>query len=377
MFTLAVPRLMRDLVLLGNLFFLGLLALGTTGLTTRVAAQVTPTGAGSTDLSRVELILVLDPDLPMGDAHQWLERLSKAGIERVRIRASREGDRPEVESIGTGATARFRVTGIVRATELRLPEARFRPSRMNALKEWLTQLPAREASQDAPDLSATHGLDPEVFENVFAELAEPVETETKGLPLGFLLSKIAGKLDFPIRIDANLEKALHEISLKQEYRGFSRGTTLASALRPLGLILKLGTEEKQPVAYVIARTERSSPWPVGWEREKSQKELIPGLYSTLRTQLDGVPLDQVLQAVSQRLNVPHLMDQKAMQSLGIDPTSKEVTLSTREITYDQLLGQALYRCKLKYEVRIDATGNPFLWITSLRPLEETPENRRP
>jgi hypothetical protein len=340
-----------------------------------IAAEEPANAASRGDLSRVQLVLVLDPAMPMGEGHQWMERLSRAGIERVRIRSFREGDRVAVETLGSESAPRYRVTGFLRGSGIRLPEAFFRPSQMESLKDWLEKQTAGNTPEGEPDNPAAKGIDPEIFKLVFEDLSKPVDFQTRGLPKGYVLTKIVATVDFPIHIDADLKEALHAIPTQQEYRGLSFGTTLASMLRPLGLILIIKRESNRGVGRILPEAEEKDDWPVGWERQKSKKELIPELYSQLRTQLDAVPLNQMLQAVSKRLEVPHLLDRKALQALEIDPKTKEITLSTRRVTYDQLLGQALYRCKLKHEVRQDDAGHPFLWITSLRPLKAENESK--
>ena len=55
-----------------------------------------------------------------------------------------------------------------------------------------------------------------------------------------------------------------------------------------------------------------------------------------------------------------------MPAAQIDPTTAAVSLPETTTYYDRILDRLLFQAKLKYQLRTDEAGKPFLWITAIR-----------
>jgi hypothetical protein len=63
--------------------------------------------------------------------------------------------------------------------------------------------------------------------------------------------------------------------------------------------------------------------------------------------------------------VPLLIDRAALVREGIDPNRTRVSMPQMRTTYSLALRQLLFPVKMKFDVRRDEAGRPFLWITPL------------
>jgi len=162
---------------------------------------------------------------------------------------------------------------------------------------------------------------------------------------------------------------MEEDELAEELSAVSCGTALAYTLRPLGLCLVPRPAGVRGVEYTIVEARPNvEPWPVGWEPEKPDREVLPGLYEFLSVNVQGVPIMQVLGAVGKRLKVPVLLDYNAMARHGVEPEKALVNLPQSRTTYSLLLRKTLFQAGLKSEVRIDEADQPFLWVTTVKPI---------
>jgi hypothetical protein len=75
-----------------------------------------------------------------------------------------------------------------------------------------------------------------------------------------------------------------------------------------------------------------------------------------------------MSVIGQRLKAPLLMDHNAMARHGIDPEKVVVSFPASRTTYSLILQKVLFKAGLKEELRVDEAGNPFLWVTSVKPL---------
>ncbi len=54
---------------------------------------------------------------------------------------------------------------------------------------------------------------------------------------------------------------------------------------------------------------------------------------------------------------------------GVDPETIPAELPSKRISYSQTLGRVLGQAKLKYELRVDEAEQPFLWVTTFKPVK--------
>ena len=68
------------------------------------------------------------------------------------------------------------------------------------------------------------------------------------------------------------------------------------------------------------------------------------------------------------VEVPILMDYNAMARHGIDPAKAMVAMPAMRTVYATALRRLLGKVGLRYEIRVDEAGKPFLWITTMKPV---------
>jgi len=63
-----------------------------------------------------------------------------------------------------------------------------------------------------------------------------------------------------------------------------------------------------------------------------------------------------------------LMDQNALARHGIDPSKAMVSIPVGRTTYSIALRKLLFQAGLKFEVRLDESGRPLLWVSTVKPV---------
>lgn len=318
---------------------------------------------------QVRLELITDQQAPITAQQQWLRTLSEVGIDNLRIRSGRSTDKVGVEVTGTDASPIYVVTGLIKSSdELILPGGRFRASDSGRIVAYLNNLAARGTAQGGPQ-KAAFGLDFRQFQEVHTDLATPLAFPTDDMTRGELVRRAAGRLSLALKADPGVLRAAEDEQVSTDLAKLSAGTALAYALRAPGLCLVPRRGARGTPELVIAQAkEDMEVWPIGWEPDKPDREVLPGLYEFLNVNVQGVPVTKVLDAVAGRLELPVLLDHNAMARHGIEPEKTTVNLPQSRTTYSLLLRKALFQARLKSEVRVDEAGQPFLWVTTVKPL---------
>jgi hypothetical protein len=327
----------------------------------------------------IELELVTERGVQITAPQQWLQLLASLGIERVQIRGGRQGDEPKVTNRGTARAANYQVVGVLTSRDqLRLPGGTFSKADRARLKDYFAEL----AADGADAVAAPHvrfGLTEKELTAVLADLAQPIDFETKGLTPRAFIDRLQTKLSFKLSVDADAEQAMRAAApAVDELRGVSAGTALAITLRNCGLVMRPEKQRGQPVAYRVAvagpeivrqRTlgKMTAPdmqyWPIGWESEKSPGEMAPALFQLRNAEIDGYSLEEALAAIGPLLKLPMYLDRAALKALHIEPAKIQVKLARTRTTYKRVIDRILSQPHLGSEIRIDEAGVPFLWIT--------------
>ena len=84
--------------------------------------------------------------------------------------------------------------------------------------------------------------------------------------------------------------------------------------------------------------------------------------------VQNVTAAKLLDTISTMLKVPVLVDHNALARHGIDPTKSLVAMPQVKTTYGVALRKLLFKAGLKFEVRVDEAGKPFLWVSSVKPV---------
>ena len=317
---------------------------------------------------RVQLELAVEERVAITGRQEWLQRLSRAGIENFRIRSARPGEVPNIDKRGTEQARTYFVTGIITSdNKLVVPGGRFGPSEMGQLAAWVRDLSEMGPADERPAQGA-FGLNIDEFERLQADLSPPLEFSTAGISRAEVVRKVAKTIATRLVADPRLAEPLSKDMVAEELSSLSRGTALAYVLRSPGLCLVPSRESGNLALSIVEARADLQIWPIGWEPEKPDREVKPELYDFLPVNVSGVSVTTVLEAVSKRLEMPILLDHNAVARHGLEPDKTIVQLPSSRSTYSIMLRKILFQARLKHELRVDDAGRPFLWVTSVKPM---------
>lgn len=313
---------------------------------------------------RVELEVAMDRGFPPSESHGWAKLLAEVGFERVQIRAARATDKVELVKRGTEAAPVYHVTGTLTARgTLRVPGATFSANDARRIKEWLEKL----SSQGPPtegDEKTVFGLTAKQFSTLNQDLARQVSIATKDQRIDDVVNKLASGLAHTLVIDAAAATALAggEI-VYDDLRGLSHGTAIAAALRPAGLVLVPRVSGGRVELLVTSGRGAKQLWPIGWESDKADGKLVPALAEQVNAEIEETPLGEVMETIAERLKTKVLYDHNALAQLDVDLDKTTVKLAPARLGYASVVRKLLYPARLKFEVRVDEAGKPFLWVS--------------
>ena len=317
----------------------------------------------------ISVDIYTDERLPATTAQEWARRLGELNLDNVRIRGRSSGEAVEVSDVGTAQRPRYKVVGKIAADgTLQLPRAKFSARDAGSLKRYLTDL-ARTGIEGVTEERGTFGLLPSQVGKVKADLAQPVAESTAGRPATDVVQQITRQMQGPIASDRADERALAGLTVDEELRGVACGTALALVLRPAGLAFAPALGDGGSVRYRLAQGRTLDEiWPIGWEPDKPPRETLPAIVESINVEIEAAPLDETLATIAARLKVPLWYDHNALVRHGID-VHQDASLPGAKLMYAQIVRKLVAKAKLKYELRIDDAGKPFLWITTVKPIE--------
>jgi hypothetical protein len=308
-----------------------------------------------------------DRQAPITAQHEWLQRLAEVGVTDLRFRAQEPGDAIGIEKSELAGDIVYRVTARLDSrSNLVFPGAVFRIGEARQVTAWLKDL-AEKGPLESREKKAAFGLTESQFKRLQLGLAKPNSLVAKDLDRAEAIRRIVEQSAVPIRVRPKLLALAEGEKIQDELAGLSSGTTLSYLLQSAELCLVPKMEGSGGVVCEISALRSGAEiWPIGWTPEKSIPELLPKLYQTFNANVDGVPVQKVLDAIGKRLETPFLVDRIAMARYHMDLTKMMTTLPPTRTTYNSLLRKVLAQAKMRFEVRVDDAGNPFLWITTMR-----------
>jgi hypothetical protein len=327
----------------------------------------------------IELELATERGVQITAPHEWLQLLTAIGVDNVQIRGIQPGDEPRVENRGTGDRPRYHVVGILTARhQLRLPGGTFSRGERAKLKDYFDGLSADGAdSLTAP--RGWFGLTEKEMATVLADLAQPIEFETKGQPVRDVTQRLQAKFKVRFALDAGSNQALRKADpCQDELKSLTSGTGLAILLRAHGLMLRPEKSRGQPVAYriepiaadvvdeeTLGKSDSADMkyWPIGWESQKTPGELAPSLFEFRNAEISGFTLEETLAAIGQRVKTPIYIDHASLAQHKIDPAKIQVRLARTRTIYKRVIDRVSAQAGLGSQIRVDEAGAPFLWIT--------------
>ncbi|MGO9112256.1 MAG: hypothetical protein ACLP9L_23760 [Thermoguttaceae bacterium] len=335
-------------------------------ITSALASLVLAAPAGAAPAGHVQLEIAGDNQFGAGMSfHQWGKALDAAGVQNVRLRSAHAGDKPSIEVGGTEQMPFYKVTAVLGVgDELIVPGGRFRRGECKKLAAWLDDLAKRGLPEKREKISA-FGLTASQLEKVNSDLSRAVGFSTKGMTRGEAVNKIAGQLGLSLKIEGDLAES--DDKIEEELSGFSSGTALACILRPIGSSM-VPRESGETLSYAVKKAQLDQElWPVGWPAEGAQK-VLPGLYEFHNVNVSGVTAAKLLEVVGKQVNAQVFYDHNALARHGIEPDKATVSHSPQRTTYSLALRKMLGKIGLKFEVRVDEAGKPFLWVSTVKPV---------
>jgi hypothetical protein len=315
----------------------------------------------------VQLDLVGDMQGSAMVFQEWAQLLGKAGIRNVRIRAVEESDNVGVRTEGDPKNPIYIVTGIVRSRdELMMPSGRIRPGDVGRLAEWIKDL-AERGPTAGREKKGAFGLTATQFDRAHEDLATPVGFTTEGAACRQVVEKIAKRLKGPLKLDPAAAQAMADEKVTDELLDLSCGTALAYVLRSAGYGLLPRVAGGELTYDLVKNQPGLEVWPIGWPDVKPPQEALPGLFEFRNVNIQNVSAATALDAIAKRIKAPVVMDRAALARRKIDPAQAMVTLPRGQTTYSIALRKLLFQAGMKFEVRYDEAGTPFLWVTSAKP----------
>lgn len=326
-----------------------------------------PTASIDAADATVELEIVVRRGAPIDAAQRWTRQLSGNAFRRVRVRSGNETS-PSLKTTHSQGIVIHSVVGIIDSrNRLYLPGANFQLGQKRQIDTWIKNLIAGEKSEKKRDqgssANSAFGLSDKelvrLHDRLNIRLDVVAEQRTQEV-----LKQFERKTELKVTAAAVARVRL-TFPVEREYAGLSAGTTLAAVLRPLSLCLVPEVKNGQTSVRIDDLRSADESWPVGWPRQKKKRDLVPKLFEHLQVEIKSTPLPTVLNAIEKKLGVPMILDHHTLNLQSIDIDRIKVRFPSRRILYDKLLGVILNNNLLKFEVRVDEAGHPFLWITKL------------
>lgn len=346
----------------------------TSGVLT-VALACLPAEATGQSPRQIELEIFLDRGAPPTAMHEWARALTALGLPSVRAMAGDGTQRPGVEEIASPAGPAYRVTAVIDPRgDLVLPGGRrYTIGQAARVVAWLEELACSGPEEKRPKTDR-FGLSAEELLRLRHQLALPLGVKTKGGFRREILGQVLKQSPVPVVDPAgHVGRIDPQDQVGEELSELSTGTALAYLLRPAGLaIVPTKTAmggAAQPALEIVRAKDVKDIWPIGWPPLKRDPDLVPRLYQFLEVNVQGVSASRVVEAVADRTGLTVLWDYNAMARWGIDPGKTSVRYPPKSASYAQLLRHCLFQAGLKYELRVDEADKPFLWISTVKPLD--------
>ena len=326
-----------------------------------------PVGMSSAQVgmrNRIEFEIMADAQGGIDDNQRWLEALSDVGADNVRI--VQGSSRIGVEKIaGSGGTT-YKITGLLDNNRLLLPKGRFGIRDTAKIKEYIESLRADGAEVALADKMA-FGLTAQQLVDLHTDLSRPLtETSVDKTPQQ-ILQLVQRSVSTPFVIDPAAANALRDdYTLVDELNGLSHGTALAASLRPLGLVLAPVREQgKTTEIRIVPSLSAPEFWPVGWPLEQRLDLAVPKLFEKIPVNIQNFSLAKTLPAIQKMMKMPFLYDYNSIALGGVDMEKVRVNVQSERMSFQIILSKIFSQSRgLRYEVRADEAGTPFIWISS-------------
>ncbi len=314
----------------------------------------------------IELRVQVHPRSPLGTQQEWMQALAEVGAEQLKIETSKKS-RPSFEEIGSGPRKTLSVTAIVNRGKLHLPGGQFTARQTAAIKAHLDKLRA-DGGEATVAKKVAFGLTAKQLIGIHEQFEAVKSPSTKDQPAADVARSLIARCGYKVTISgaASQKLATSEENLSSELNGFTAGTSLAYALRTMGLVFRPQRKTGQPIELQVdvANAEQTN-WPVGWPVEEKLRESVPKMFTKIDLQVQQNPILDVLGAIESRGGTPFFYDDARLKLKKIDLANLKVDYVKNRTSYYSAAVGVLKQSKpsLKFDLRIDETGKRFFWIT--------------
>jgi hypothetical protein len=241
------------------------------------------------------------------------------------------------------------------------------------LKEWVDELKLYGA-QGAPEGQPVWGLSEPQFNELFAALSRPIPADAEGQTVQTAIDQMGLPQAHPVRFHSTALKHLGGMEsvppVRQRLAGMSVGTGLAALLADYGLGFRPLRNPSGEIELVVQPLDDiSDAWPVGWEPEDDSRrdKVAPALFKMVPVKFDDVPLQDVLDAISQATQTPIIVDHYATARQGIDLNTLTLSYPAKRTAWIIVINSAAARNRMVQKLRVDERGNPFVHIAPFVP----------
>ena len=305
----------------------------------------------------VDLNVVAGPRAPFNALQQWALKLGK--LRSVRVRAGgTTARRPSIKRNGQSIEIVAIIDG---RNQLIVPGAQFSMRQTDAIQKWIEQ--QKKGGKPKSQGKDRFGLTKAELEETHDVLKAIVSVETKGKSARETVDAVARGVRLPVRYDGNLRGPLSASIMREEWKGFTAGTAIAAAIRPLELVMVPAMNQGQLELRITTDNAAPEGWPVGWKSELNSKELVPKYFDSLPIEVEKTPVAELCTALETRLQTPMHFDWALMDLMKIDPTTKTTSYKSERASYMRILKTSLFRAGVKHEIRVDERGKPFFWLS--------------
>jgi len=87
------------------------------------------------------------------------------------------------------------------------------------------------------------------------------------------------------------------------------------------------------------------------------------MFEFLTIEIDGHTLDDALEVLKPRMDMPLILDRRTLRRREIDPQQVNVKLTPTKTYLKSSLDRLLSQARLACELRVDESGKAFCWVT--------------
>lgn len=347
---------------IGRLALLALLAVADTA----PAQTKTRPATGTKIRTEVRVELLTDRRGAPLAAQRWAKTFQQFKV-ALRIRRAIGGERTAIREKTTGDLRRVTVIGrLDRSGRILVPGKSFSPGNPTALGKWLKELGTFGAKGN-PSGQPAFGLSEGQFNTLFEALAQPINNDFSGKPLGEAIASLG--LTGAMQLDlARLGTSVRMVvPPRTNGKGLSRGATLAALLATEGFAFQpRRTPAGRLELQIVRPSAGTTTWPVGWPPRLSRLKTARPLFKIVPVELNEAAFLEVIDAITAKTKIPMLIDHHGLAEKKINPNTLRVTVPSKKTSWFQLQKSVTNPHHLTRDLRIDEAGKPFVLVTPIR-----------